>query len=99
MSRREVVLLVSRALALLFISSAIIEGTYLPERLFAFSHYVRQSSVLVGPNFLSNYYLMMAIFLVLRILAYSLAAALFWKCGPRLEGLFSPPQESQVASG
>jgi|HubBroStandDraft_4_1064222.scaffolds.fasta_scaffold1662098_1 hypothetical protein len=99
MSRREVVLLVSRALALLFISSALIEGTYLPERLFAFSHYVKQSSVVVGPNFSSNYYLVLTGCLVLRILAYSLAAALFWKCGARVEGLFSTPQESQAASG
>ena len=98
MSRREVVLLVSRSLALLFVSDAFIEGTYLPERLFAFSHYVRQSSVLAGPNFSSNYYLMMTVFLVLRILGYSLAAALFWKCGPRLERLFSPPQEGQASA-
>jgi hypothetical protein len=99
MSRREVVLLVSRALALLFISSAFIEGTYLPERLFAFSHYVRQRSVVVGPSFSSNYYLILSVFLVLRVLSYSFAATLFWKCGPRVEGLFSPPQESQAASG
>jgi len=98
MTRREVALLVSRALALLFISSAFIEVTYLPERLFALSHYLRQSSVLVGPNFSSSYYLIMTGFLILRILAYSLAAALFWKCGPRVEGLFSPPQEGQAAT-
>ncbi len=98
MSRREVVLLVSRALAVLFISSAFSEGTYLPERFFAFSHYARQSSVLAEPNFSGNYTLMVTAFLVVRILAYSLAGALFWKCGTRIEGLLSAPQDSQAAS-
>src|ERR1700730_11537043 len=99
MSRRQLVLLVSRALALLFISSAFSEVTYLPELFFAFFHYFRQNSVLLGSNFTSNYYLIITAFLVLRILAYLLAAALLWRCGPRVEGLFSPPQESQTASG
>jgi hypothetical protein len=36
-----------RALALLFISDAFIEGTYLPERLFAFSHYVTERDATV----------------------------------------------------
>jgi hypothetical protein len=99
MSRREIVLLVSRALALLFISSALSEVTYLPAHLFSFFHYFRQNSVLLGSNFSSNYTLIESASLVLRILAYSLAAALLWKCGPRMEGLLSPSQESQAASG
>jgi hypothetical protein len=89
MSKREIVLLVSRALALLFISSALIEATYLPERLFALSHYMKQGSVLLGANYSSSYYQILTAFLVLRILVYSLAAVFSWKCGPRVERLLA----------
>lgn len=98
MSRREIVLLVSRALALLFISSAFSEGTFLPERIFSLSHYSKQSSVLEGLNFTSRYYLILIAFLVLRILAYLVVAMLLWKCGPRVEGIFSQPQVSEAES-
>jgi hypothetical protein len=99
MSRKEVVLVVSRAFALLLISSAFVEVTYLPERLFALSHHLSQTSVFVAHDYWSSYYSITTVFLVLRILALLLAAALFWRCGPRVEGLFSPQQESQGASG
>jgi len=97
MSRKELVLLVSRAFALLLISWAIAEATYLPERLFALSHHLNQSSVLVAHDYWSTYYLIVAIFLVLRMLAMLLGAALFWRCGPGVEGLFSPVRQNQAA--
>jgi hypothetical protein len=100
MSRKEIVLLVSRAFALLLISWAFVDVTYLPERLFALSHHLGQSSVLVVVHdYWRSYYLIVTVFLVLRILALFLAAALFWRCGPRTEALFSPQQENQEASG
>ena len=100
MSRREIVLLVSRALALPFISSAISEATLLPERIFSLSHYWKQGSVLVeGLNFTSKYYLILIGFLVLRMIAYVVVSVLLWKCGPRVEGLFSHPQVSEAAAG
>lgn len=98
MSRKALVLLVSRAFALLLISWAFAEVTYLPERLFALTHHLSQSSVLMGHDYWSNYYLIITAFLILRVLALFLAAALFWRCGPRVEALFSPQQESQAAS-
>jgi len=58
-----------------------------------------QSSVLVAHDYWSSYYLIITAFLVLRMLALFLAAALFWRCGPRVEALFSPQQENQKASG
>ena len=98
MSRKEIVLLVSRAFAVLLISWAFVEVTYLPERLFALSHHMSQSSVLVVHDYWSSYYLIVTAFLVLRMLALFLAAALFWRCGPRVEALFSPQQGNQEAS-
>ena len=99
MSRKELVLLVSRAFALLLITWALVEVTYLPERLFALSHHLSQSSVLVTHDYWSIYYLIITVFLVLRVLALFLAAALFWRCGPRVEALFSLKEENQKASG
>jgi hypothetical protein len=98
MSRKELVFVVSRAFALLLISSVFVEVTYLPERLFALFHHLSQSSVLVAHDYWSSYYSIITVFLVLRIFGLLLAAALFWRCGPRVEVLFSARQESQDAS-
>jgi hypothetical protein len=97
MSRKELEVLVCRAFALFLIAWAFDEVTYLPERLFALSHHLNQSSVLVAHDYWSSYYLIVTAFLVLRILAFFVAAALFWRCGPRVEALFSPPQQNQAA--
>jgi hypothetical protein len=99
MSRKELVLLASRAFALLLISWALVDVTYLPERLFALSHHVSQRSVLATPDYWSRYYLIITVFNVVRILALVLAAALFWRCGPRVESLFSPQQGNRETSG
>jgi hypothetical protein len=98
MSRKEIVLVVSRAFALLLMSTALLEVTYLPERLFALSHHLSQSSVLVAHDYWSTYYSIIIVFLVLRTLALFLAAALFWRCGSWVEALFSPQQKNQEAS-
>lgn len=77
MSRKELVFLVSRAFALLLISWAFAEITYLPERLYTLSHHLSQSSVLVGHDYWSSYYSIITVFLILRMLAFLLAAAMF----------------------
>ena len=98
MSRKELVFLVSRAFALLLISWGFVEVTYLPERLFPLFHHLNQSSLLVAHDYWSSYYLIITVFLVLRMLALFLAASMFWRCGPRVEALFSQQQDSQEAS-
>jgi hypothetical protein len=99
MTRKELLLLVSRAFALLLITWTFVEVTYLPEQLFALSHRLSQSSVLLPRDYLSSYYLILTVFLVLRVLALFLAAALFWRCGPRVEAIFSLKEENQKRSG
>ena len=99
MSRKELVLLLSRAFALLLISWALVEVSYLPERLFALSHHINERSVLATHDYWSSYYLIVTVFLVVRILAFLLAAALFGRCGPRVQALFSPREDNQEITG
>lgn len=99
MSRKELVLLVSRAFSLLLITWASVEVTYLPERIFALSHHMSQSSVMATYDYWSSYYLIITVFNVARMLALFLVAALFWRCGPRVDALFSPRQGNQEGSG
>jgi hypothetical protein len=99
MSRKELVSLVSRAFALLLTTWALVEFTYLPDRVFALSHHLRQGSVLAtSSDYWSSYYQILTVFTVARMLAFFFAAILFWRCGPRVEALFSPPPDNQEAS-
>ena len=80
--------LVCRAVALLWAGFAIVELTYLPERLVSLFHYVETASV-VSPNYLLVLYEISVTFLLIRIALLSLGAALLWKCGPKLSLLIS----------
>jgi len=92
MSKKELVLLASRAFALLLIVWAASDVTYLPERLFEFLHYVTRRSVLQQHDYLSSYYLLVTFLNVLRTVVFFVAATAFWKCGPRIEALFQKTQ-------
>jgi hypothetical protein len=98
MSKRELVLVVSRAFALLLITWALVEVTYLPDRLFALIHHLNLRSALATYDYWSRYYLILTVSSVVRMIALFLAAALFWRCGPRVETLFSPPQDDRELS-
>lgn len=80
--------LVCRAVAVLWGGFAVVELTYLPERLVSLFHYVETAS-LVSPNYLLVFYETSVTFLLIRIALLSLGAALFWKCGPKLALLIS----------
>ena len=98
MSKKELVFLVSRAFALYFTTWAVFEITYLPEYMYSLSHHMNLRSVLAPHDYWSNYYLMLTVLIVVRMLAFFLAAALFWRCGPWVEKLFSPQPDSQKPS-
>jgi hypothetical protein len=100
MSKKDLVVLVSRAFALLLITWAFVEVTYMPERVFALSHHIRQSSVLATSlDYGTRYYLLLIVFNVVRMLALFFAALLFWRCGPRVQAIFSQQAGNQAASG
>jgi hypothetical protein len=92
MSKKEALLLASRAFALLLIAWATFEITYLPVHLFELFHYMSRRSVLQQHDYLTSYYLLLTVFNVLRAILLIVAAAAFWNCGPRIEALFSNQQ-------
>ena len=98
MSRKDLVMVGSRVFALLLISTALIEATYLPERLFSLSHYLNHGSAMVPGDYWSRYYLLATSFLFFRMLALLMVAALFWKGGPWVETIFLSPQDDEEAS-
>jgi hypothetical protein len=89
MSRRDIAFIASRTLALLLLTWAFTEATYLPERVLALSHYSGLRSVLASSDYLSRYYQSILIFNLLRLFAFVGAAVVLWRFGPRVERLFS----------
>ncbi len=96
MTTKQAVFVVSRALAVILTISGLVEITFLPERIFALSHHLDARSALATSDYWSSYYLLMTSFLVLRIVGYLCAAAIFVKCEPWVEALFLPQSEEPV---
>jgi hypothetical protein len=93
MSRKEVVLLVSRALAMIQLISAFIEITTLPDRLVSLHHYADRigRSVASPQDFYFQSYDQVGIaFLFARVAVLLLFAFLFWNCGPWVERILLP---------
>jgi|HubBroStandDraft_4_1064222.scaffolds.fasta_scaffold07672_5 hypothetical protein len=91
MSRKDSVVLASRALALLFVVWALVDASHLPEYLYSFLHYVDENPVpTTFVEYRRHYYLMALGFLVIRIVGFSLLAMWLYRGGPEVEELFSP---------
>ena len=95
MSRKEFVLLVSRTFALFLTTWALVEATYLPHTLYSLFHHLSVRSALATYDYWSRYYSILAVCGVFRMITMFLVAALFWRCGPWVQALFSPPQGNQ----
>ena len=107
MSRKEIVFLISRALALLWAIGALTDALYLPERLFSAYHSLAAQRVMntmaaqiatntdarIGSLYRSliTQLALAPIFLILHVGVLALIATAFWKCGPRIARLFEPP--------
>jgi hypothetical protein len=96
MSRKDVVLLASRTLAVLLTVQALTEISYLPEVLHSFLHYFRYeptSHTDMGYlDYMRHYYLIRSAFLVVRIIGFSLMARWIYKGGPDVAELLSPTE-------
>ena len=97
MSRKEVVLLVSRAFAAIQLVTALLETTYLPERLFSMHHHAKLLSVLsdsAADNYYRTYDQTGVFSLIARIAGLLILTVAFWKCGPWVERAVLPKQEA-----
>jgi hypothetical protein len=101
MTRKEAVLLVSRALAIFQLICALMELTYLPVRFISLHHHTSRINVL-GPSgyddFWSSYYCVDIAFLLVRVIIYLVLALVFWKCGPLVEYFLLPKSDDQEQS-
>jgi hypothetical protein len=76
--------------------SALYEITYLPERLFAFLHYINKAKSLgaSGTDFYFSTLSMVTVaFLFVRIVIFLLLAVIFWNCAPWVERILLPERE------
>jgi hypothetical protein len=90
MSKREIVVMVSRALAVIQIVTTLLEVTYLPQELLSLFHHIFPLQTPVFGDYLSRYYMEVVLALIVRIAICSFAAILLWKCGPDIERWLLP---------
>ena len=90
MSRKDNVVVASRALAVLFSAWSLGEVSYLPERLQSFLHYMNQETgSSTSIQYWRHYYLIALGFLITRIIAFSFLARWLYKGGADVEQLLS----------
>ena len=92
MSRREIVLLVSRAIAILQLIAALLDAfLYLPQQAFYLSQQLRLQSAFPQAHTHMPPYLWIGVIVTLaRIAALLIIAAIFWNCGTTIERLLLP---------
>ena len=98
MSRRDVIVLTSRALAVLLIVSALVEASYLPERVHSFLRYLNSEPAASNSiQYWRHYYLISLGFLVTRVVGFSLVGRWLYRGGPEVEKLLLPSTDPQNA--
>jgi hypothetical protein len=97
-SAKNVVTIVSRALAVYFLAWLLYDLTYLPSQMFSFLHYEVTQSASGGTVYWRNYYLISLCFLVLRIVALFFAVQWLYRAGPRVQGYFLASAEEETAA-
>jgi hypothetical protein len=88
MSRKEIVVLVSRALAIIQLISALLEVTYLPGRFMTLIHHGSRSDG--GGDYYRTNYQVDIITFVFRIAGLLIIAIILWNCGPWVERMLTP---------
>jgi hypothetical protein len=100
MSKKEVVLLVSRALAVIQFVTAIIDVTYLPEWFVSFAHHSARASLLSTidyDSYLTNLDRVHLVFLLLRIAGEAIFGIVLWNCSPWVERHLLPDSEGPAS--
>ena len=99
MSRREIVLLVSRAIAILQLIAALLDGfLYLPQQAFYLSQQLHMRTMFPGAqNHMPPTIWISVIVTLIRIAVLLIIAAIFWNCGPTIERMLLPSGSSPEA--
>jgi hypothetical protein len=93
MTRKDAVVLASRAFALYLIAWGLSDLTYVPQSLLSLRHH---SSVLFTNDYWWTYYSVALLFHVVRIAALFVTAGWLYRCGHRVEAFFLPSEESDT---
>lgn len=91
MTKREGILLASRALAFYLLCWALSDITYLPQYLLSYRHH---SSVLIATDYWSTYHALAFWFHIVRIVALLAAASWLYRCGERVQRFFLPVEQA-----
>ena len=98
MTRKEAVLLVSRALAFIQLISALLEITTLPDRLVSLHHYasrISASTALPSDYYFRSYDQVGIAFMFARVAVLLIFAFIFWNCGSWIERVLLPKRDDQ----
>jgi hypothetical protein len=95
-SRKEIVLLVSRALALPQIVYAFVDATSIPEHVIWLMYRLKSHSVLERPSLAGEPEFYSLVLNIVRLIIISTAAILFWRCGPVIARWLLPESETPV---
>src|ERR1700721_148360 len=101
MSRKEAVLLVSRALAAIQLISAFIEVTTLPDKYVSLHHYASLIDAGVGTQgvyYFKSYDEVGIAFNFARIAGLMVFALVFWNCGPWVERFLLPTKSEETVT-
>jgi len=95
MSRKEAALLAGRALAIIQFVAALLEISYLPERLVSLSHYQHMGTALAATE--ADYFQALGrvgiAFMLMRIAGLLILTVVFWNCGPWFESVLLPKRD------
>jgi len=86
MPNDEMVLPVSRALAVLLAIWTVVDLTYMPGHLLNLFHHLGEQA---AGRYWIDYYVVENVFACLRIILLFCSSLLFWSCGPRVQAWLS----------
>jgi hypothetical protein len=98
MSRKEVVLLVSRALAIIQFVTALLDTAHLPEWLVSLHHHeslIAAAGISDADVYWRSYDQVAIAFLLARIASLLVLTLVFWNCAPWFERLLLPKRETK----
>jgi hypothetical protein len=98
MSTKQAVTIVSRALAVYFLTSLLTDLTYIPTNLHSLFHHAETTSAMASP-YLRNSDLLWLSFRLLRMIVLFFAVQWFYRAGPSIQRYFLSPSDEELDSG